>query len=48
MSYSRYRSTAMPIATGTSATAPMLMAFWRLLDAIGIWASTATTITVAA
>jgi hypothetical protein len=48
MSYSRYRSTAMPMATGTSVTAPLPTAFCRLLDAIGAKASWATTTTAAA
>ena len=34
MSYSRYRRTAMPMATGTSAMAPLVIAFSRLSAAL--------------
>ena len=52
MSYRWYRKMAIPMATGTRATAPLLMAFWRLLAAslpgpmicsIGVATSTAAT-----
>ena len=52
MSYRWYRKMAIPIAIGTSATAPLVMAFCRLVDcrrpgrwilSISITASTAAT-----